>query len=245
MALIIISATCMPARAANMNVPHPRLVATSPVAPGENFKAAHQRPRIFQSLIIKTNTPQASSPFVSVLKTVEAEKTLYKNCDVSLKTCPAHLRRWRARMHELRKLKGYTQLARLNAELNALARYKTDAHAFGRNDYWASPAQMLSAGGDCEDFAILKYVSMRELGYSQDALRLVIVQDTKRKAGHAILTVVLNGKIYALDSLMDAPAQANEITHYRPVYSLSATQRWLHVGYKKRVPKQVAHSKPD
>ena len=50
----------------------------------------------------------------------------------------------------------------------------SDRELWHVDDYWATPAEMLSAnGGDCEDYAIAKYFALKELGVPVAKLRLV------------------------------------------------------------------------
>ncbi|WP_237707120.1 transglutaminase-like cysteine peptidase [Pseudoalteromonas sp. BSi20652] len=43
-----------------------------------------------------------------------------------------------------------------------------------QNDYWTTPLETLGRGlGDCEDYAIAKYISLRALGVIDDKLRLI------------------------------------------------------------------------
>ena len=56
-------------------------------------------------------------------------------------------------------------------------RYQTDIQLWKQNDYWATPLETLGRGlGDCEDYAIAKYISLRALGVSDDKLRLIYVK---------------------------------------------------------------------
>lgn len=49
-----------------------------------------------------------------------------------------------------------------------------DAAQWCVEDYWATPIELLANhGGDCEDFAIAKYVALRALGVDDARLRLV------------------------------------------------------------------------
>ncbi|MGA7022736.1 MAG: transglutaminase-like cysteine peptidase, partial [Pseudolabrys sp.] len=55
----------------------------------------------------------------------------------------------------------------------------------GYGDFWASPLQTLGSGaGDCQDYAIAKYVALRGLRIPADDLRLIVVQNEKRETGH-------------------------------------------------------------
>ena len=55
---------------------------------------------------------------------------------------------------------------------NKIARttYLEDLANYGLPDYWATPLQFLDRDGDCEDYAIAKFVSLRELGFAADEL---------------------------------------------------------------------------
>jgi predicted transglutaminase-like cysteine proteinase len=52
-------------------------------------------------------------------------------------------------------------------------------------DYWATPVEFLSAnGGDCEDFAIAKYMTLRALGISQERLKLTYAMKPSSGESH-------------------------------------------------------------
>ena len=57
------------------------------------------------------------------------------------------------------------KLSRVNEFFNYRTRFEDDIAAWSQDDYWATPLETLTRGrGDCEDFAIAKYVSLMELG---------------------------------------------------------------------------------
>lgn len=77
----------------------------------------------------------------------------------------------------------YARVEAVHSHINRLKRV-TDARQWGMNDYWATPAELLRAGGgDCEDLAIAKYFALRELGVPVERLRLVYARvfDTRRR----------------------------------------------------------------
>jgi predicted transglutaminase-like cysteine proteinase len=64
-------------------------------------------------------------------------------------------------------------LAPVNRFFNRVV-YATDRDLWHADDYWATPAEMLAAdGADCEDYAIAKYFTLKELGVPVSKLRLV------------------------------------------------------------------------
>ncbi|MEZ5667786.1 MAG: transglutaminase-like cysteine peptidase [Alphaproteobacteria bacterium] len=119
------------------------------------------------------------------------------------------------------------QIAAVNRFVNQIG-YVEDRNNYGVADYWASPLEFFRNAGDCEDFAIAKYVAFRRLGYSDDQVRVWVVRDQQRAVDHAVLTVATGGRTYLLDSLTDQVLDAQEVSRYQPIYSINASAWWLH-----------------
>ncbi|MGI9481089.1 MAG: transglutaminase-like cysteine peptidase [Hyphomicrobiales bacterium] len=189
--------------------------------------------RVFNSLTFRTNTASDLSVWFRVKEKISAERAVYEMCDGGGSLCAPRLRTWRGVIKSARHLNGTELLKFMNRKVNALAPYREDKGRFGRKDYWASPLEFLDAGGDCEDFAILKYVSLIELGIPEENLHLVVVDDEKRKRAHALLTVQMAGKTYVLDSLEDRLLNRKKASRFNPRYSISGENRWIHVRYRR------------
>jgi len=136
----------------------------------------------------------------------------------------------------LKSLKGrdkYTQIRAVNARMNK-AKYISDKTNWGRKDYWATPGEFMARFGDCEDFAIVKYLSLRLLGFKERELRVVAVKDLNLKVGHAVLIVKLKDpktkkrKIYLLDNQIKKVVEAKTVRHYEPVFSINKDFWWRH-----------------
>lgn len=56
--------------------------------------------------------------------------------------------------------------------------YREDIINWGKADYWVWPNLFLKKSGDCEDYAIVKYFTLKELGMDTDKLRIVVLRDT-------------------------------------------------------------------
>ena len=112
------------------------------------------------------------------------------------------------------------QLQAVNRFLNDW-RYKPDDQNYGQRDYWATPLEFLRRSGDCEDYAIAKYVTLRQLGFAPEQLRLVVVQDVVRDLAHAVLAVYLDEQVYILDNLTKAVLPQERIGQYVPYYSIN------------------------
>ena len=107
-------------------------------------------------------------------------------------------------------------------------RYITDPRNWGVPDYWATPGEFMSKFGDCEDYAIAKFLSLKRLGWTDDELRIAAVKDLNLKVGHAVLIVYHAGKTWVLDNQIRRVVETNSVRHYQPVYSINETAWWRH-----------------
>ncbi|NNE21708.1 MAG: hypothetical protein HKN11_03785, partial [Rhizobiales bacterium] len=188
---------------------------------------------LFGSLEFQTNATKGIGAWRMALARLDNEQPLYEFCDTGMLNCPPKYVAWRQLLAAIRGLPAHEQLARLNRGVNALIRHGEDADIFRVRDHWAAPMEFLQTGGDCEDFTILKYASLLELGYSDHQLRIAVVSDTRRKQDHAVLVVAGSQGVTVLDSLTDAPLPHERIRHYKPVYSVNRNSRWVHIATKQ------------
>lgn len=107
--------------------------------------------------------------------------------------------------------------------------YREDQVNWGKQDYWATPAQFLKKSGDCEDYAIVKYFTLKELGIAPDSMRIVILRDTIRNLAHAVLVVYLDDEAYVLDNLSNVVQPHTRLRNYSPQYSVNEHGRWTHI----------------
>src|SRR5690242_21740401 len=85
-------------------------------------------------------------------------------------------------------------------------------------DFWASPLQTLGSGaGDCEDYAIVKYVALRDMGFDPSNLRFVIVRDMARQTDHAVVTVRDGQDWLILDNRTMLILNAEDARQYQPL----------------------------
>ena len=170
----------------------------------------------------------------SVLRRIARERAAYKACETDGTQCHKKVRAWRSTMKSLGDATGMKLLATINRKVNQLIDYRDDIDAYGRDDHWASPIEALTGQGDCEDYAILKYASLLELGVSDKNMRIVIAKDKRRGIGHAVLSVRMNGKTYILDSLRKSPVVDTKVKRYQPFYSVNQQGQWINVAKRKR-----------
>lgn len=111
-------------------------------------------------------------------------------------------------------------------------KYIVDNRNWGKSDYWATPIEFLTRGGDCEDFAIAKYVALRALGVPENRMRIAIVQDQKKNIPHAILVVYSEQGAVILDNQIKTVERESTIAHYKPIFSINREAWWLHTTPK-------------
>ncbi len=85
------------------------------------------------------------------------------------------------------------QLKNVNAYFNYV-NYRSET-----GDKWLAPAEFVARGGDCEDYAIAKYLTLKALGVADDDMRIGVFADPLRVAGHAVLIVRHGGREWVLD----------------------------------------------
>jgi predicted transglutaminase-like cysteine proteinase len=147
-----------------------------------------------------------------------------------LKTCSGgacKAQEWNAFIDSVRNLSREEQVRSVNREMNDKP-YVTDPVNWHMPDYWATPLQFLRKDGDCEDYAISKYMALKALGFRAEDMRIVVLQDTNLNVPHAVLVVFLQGRALVLDNQVSGIVPAESIHHYQPFYSINEDGWWLH-----------------
>lgn len=191
------------------------------------FSSAFAFPDYFQSKAVESSN---ITPFVKWTDVLERYKRDRDNFEEECSKDASKACQMRDWMNFLESLRGKTDneiLRAVNAKMNKI-NYVLDIVNWGIEDYWATPLEFFIKTGDCEDYAIAKYLSLRLLGFSNERLRLVILQDMNLGIPHAILVAENNGKSYALDNFFAQPVPTTKIHHYQPIYSINEDAWWRH-----------------
>ncbi|WPL11513.1 transglutaminase-like cysteine peptidase [Thiorhodovibrio litoralis] len=160
-----------------------------------------------------------------LLERYRAEERKDRDCHSSGRgRCP--YTEWTRTIERLRGKDKATQVREINRFANNWS-YITDPVNWGKEDYWATPGEFFDKSGDCEDFAIVKFMSLRALGFSNAELRLVAVKDLNLKVGHSVTLVDLGGRIMLMDNQIKQVVQASTVRHYKPVFAANETTWWL------------------
>ena len=114
---------------------------------------------------------------------------------------------------------GRGRLGEINRAINLAIRPMSDLAQYGEIDVWSSPLATLARGaGDCEDYAIAKFVALQLAGLSPDDLRIVIMRDTIRGEDHAVAAARLDGHWLTLDNRRMAMVEDAQVRNYQPTF---------------------------
>jgi len=129
-----------------------------------------------------------------------------------------------------KKLPEAEKLRLVNDYMN-LTQFIADLKHWGKEDYWATPVEFLSTdGGDCEDYSIAKYFTLRALGVPDDKLRITYVKElVVYNEPHMVLAYfpTPDAEPLILDNINPTIRPASSRTDLLPVYSFNGSGLWL------------------
>lgn len=151
---------------------------------------------------------------------------------------PPHVRdHWRNIIKQMPGMPPDKKLRVINAFFNRMPS-RSDEDNYGKEEYWALPQEFLQRGGDCEDFAIAKYMALRHFGWSAEKLWIVLVESKAEKKGHAVLVALLDKRIFVLDNLSRPPhlliPEEQYAAGYTPLYAFNEHGVWKFTGAQDR-----------
>ena len=176
-------------------------------------------PDLFGSSEKKSGDLSAFTKWASMFSRFDSQMKDSSSADV--------LKKWRADLDTMRGLPLEAMVSRVNAMANRVP-YINDSKNWGKSDYWETPVEFFSRGGDCEDFAIAKYASLRALGVPDSRMRVAIVKDMQKGIPHAILIVYTDNGPVLLDNQIKTVTASNDVSHYKPIFSINRSAWWLH-----------------
>ncbi|OOE92428.1 sulfate adenylyltransferase [Salinivibrio sp. MA351] len=136
---------------------------------------------------------------------------------------------WRNMVENSQDVSELDKLDRVNDFFNQLY-FVDDIDLWGQKDYWATPLEFLgAAAGDCEDFSIAKYFSLRELGIDDKKLRLVYVKAIRLDQFHMVVAYypTPSSEPVLLDNLDPEIKRASLRRDLLPIYSFNGSRLWL------------------
>jgi predicted transglutaminase-like cysteine proteinase len=160
--------------------------------------------------------------WLGVTRKLADERVQLALCDGDRENCASEAAlKFLAIVDSGRQREGRARLGEINRAINLSIRAVDDMVQYGQADVWSSPLSTFYHGaGDCEDYAIAKYVALRMAGIAADDLRIVVMIDTMRREGHAVTAARLDGHWLILDNRRTMMVEDMALRNYRPLFVL-------------------------
>jgi predicted transglutaminase-like cysteine proteinase len=125
---------------------------------------------------------------------------------------------------------GLARVGLINRAVDLAITPTSDETQWGVADHWSPPFETLqSRRGDCEDYAIVKYVALLQAGLSRDDVKIVILRNLRPNEDHAAVAARVNGQWLILDNRHLALVRDTELAGSIPKFALDedGTQRFV------------------
>jgi predicted transglutaminase-like cysteine proteinase len=150
------------------------------------------------------------------------EQAVLDQCRADSENCPSYAAQFLRLINAVKSKSGRARLDEANRAVNTVVRYVSDYAQHREADRWSTPlATFATAKGDCEDYAIAKYVALREAGFSRDDLQLVLVRDRAVRQDHAVLAARLDGRWLILDNRHSTLIEDSDASSFVPLFAIN------------------------
>lgn len=139
------------------------------------------------------------------------------------------LLKWQNLVREDTSTTDMEKLTKVNHFFNQI-QFISDTLHWKQNDYWATPVEFLaSGGGDCEDFSVAKYFTLKAMGIEEKKLNLTYVKAIELNQAHMVMTYFKTPEAdpLVLDNLTNTIKLASQRLDLLPVYSFNGAGLWL------------------
>lgn len=131
---------------------------------------------------------------------LSGERKILADCRNDMSSCPDAARLLITLIDNAMKRDGRMRIAEINRSINLTIRFAEDRQTYGVDELWATPLMTFERrAGDCEDYAIAKFVALQEMGFDPRDVRIVIIRDEKGQ-GHAMAAARHDGRWLILDN---------------------------------------------
>lgn len=145
----------------------------------------------------------------------------------------AVLEEWFALLQQLQLQDVQSQLRGVNDFFNRRIRWVDDVTVWGQEDYWATPLEAMGKGqGDCEDYSIAKYITLKQLGIASQYLRMIYVRARLGRSQITQAHMVLgyystpNAEPLVLDNIIPSITPASQRPDLDPLFSFNSEGLW-------------------
>lgn len=145
------------------------------------------------------------------------------------KEAPVRFTAWEELIYNDKSQSDREKLEKVNRFFNSRILFVNDIDLWGVKDYWATPLEFLcKKAGDCEDFAIAKYFTLKAMGVAEEKLNIAYVKALQHNIAHMVLTYYSQpgAEPLVLDNLIDSIDPASRRTDLLPVFSFNGLGLW-------------------
>lgn len=121
------------------------------------------------------------------------------------------------------------KLEKVNTFFNSRIRFVNDIDLWKVQDYWATPFEFLCQNaGDCEDFAIAKFFTLKAIGMNEAKLNIMYVKALQYRIAHMVLAYYSapGAEPLILDNLIDGIVPASRRPDLLPVFGFNGGGLW-------------------
>ena len=161
---------------------------------------------------------------------IAAARRELERCRSEPDRCDDAERQFVALIREAAGLQGRAKIEFVNEKINGEIRYTPDETQWGMEDVWSLPIDPDKEGsletgkGDCEDYALAKYMGLHQAGVPVAKLRMVLVHDIVVDQDHAVLAVREDDKWLILDNRWSKLIEDKELTpRFKPLFVVEET----------------------
>jgi predicted transglutaminase-like cysteine proteinase len=156
---------------------------------------------------------------------IRAQEPALMRCLADAAQCSPAAARFVAIVKEAREHEGRVRLNFVNQRVNNAIRYTSDLTQWATPDEWSAPlgggkGSFETGMGDCEDYAIAKYVALRAAGIPAKQLRVLLVRDNIARLDHAVLAANEDGHWYVLDNRWTVAVEDSDVRRFTPLFAL-------------------------
>jgi predicted transglutaminase-like cysteine proteinase len=161
---------------------------------------------------------EVSTKWRDVETDIRRDIEILAHCREEEQSCPPEAQRFLSIVDEGRARNGLARIGVINRAINLAIRPMSDFDQWGVADHWSSPLETFLTGrGDCEDYAIAKYVALMQSGVAERDLKLLLERDLTIKHDHAVVATRLNGDWIVLDNRSFGLAGDEELRRIVPL----------------------------
>ena len=202
------------------NAQLPRAVLSPKVQPRSEL------PRIdasFRFNVLPVNGGDVLAKWDRIKADIRAESEIFARCRADAAPCPATAKRFLGIVDQGRALTGRARIGVINRAINMAIEPVSDMAQWGVPDHWSAPLETFATRkGDCEDYAIAKYVALTEAGIAAEDVKLIIVRNTGANEDHAVTAVRLDDAWIILDNRWLTLVEDKAMPQAIPLFALGS-----------------------